>query len=240
MHDDLQETNPGDGDRAEAMVSLVRHWHHKFEVFPGVITPGSYDPMFLLEKLQLPDDLTGMRALDIGPSDGFFSMHLARRGAQVTAVDYRAKNTHGFGVMEQLTGLEFDYRQMNLYDVSAAEIGQFDLVLFLGVFYHLPDMMRALNLLSQLCRARLLVETQFEPDLMPGVAVARYYEAGTLADDITNFWVPNKECLFAMLRDTGFQVDRDDSWGKRMLVDASLSPLQRTKKMDLAYGLVPG
>ena len=220
----------GDRDRAQAIVSTVPHWHHKFEVFPGVVTPGSYDPRFLLEKLRLPADMTGLRALDIGPSDGFFSMHMARRGAQVTAVDYRAKNGHGFEAMEQLTGLEFDYRQMNLYDIPGSDIGEFDLVLFLGVLYHLPDMMRALNIVSRLCRSRLLVETQFEPDLMPGVAVAKYYEAGTLAGDITNFWAPNRECLFAMLRDTGFQIDRDDDWGKRLMVDASVSGQAKAKR----------
>jgi tRNA (mo5U34)-methyltransferase len=240
MHDRAPALTPGDRDGAQAIVSKVPHWHHKFEVFPDVVTPGAYVPQFLLEKLKLPDDMTGLRALDIGPSDGFFSMHMARRGARVTAVDYRAKNGLGFEAMGQLTGLEFDYRQMNLYDIPGSDIGEFDLVLFLGDLYHLPDMMRALNIVAQLCRSRLLVETQFEPELMPGVAVARYYEAGTLADDITNFWVPNRECLFAMLRDIGFQIDRDESWGKRLLVDASLSPMAKTKKMSLAYGLIPG
>lgn len=224
-------------EKAQEIVSQVPHWHHKFEVFPGVVTPGSYDPQFLLEKLQLPTDMIGMRALDIGPSDGFFSMNMARRGARVTAIDYRAKDGHGFGAMERLTGLEFDYKQMNLYDIPTAGIGEFDLVLFLGVLYHLPDMIRALDIVARLCRSRMLVETQFEPDLMPGMPVARYYEASTLADDITNFWVPNKECLFAILRDTGFNVSREDSWGKRLLID-SLRTKADTKKMDLAYGLI--
>lgn len=238
MHSEAPVTS-AERDEAEAIVAKVPHWHHKFEVFPGVVTPGTYDPRFLLDKLQLPGDMSGLRVLDIGPSDGFFSMSMARRGAEVTVVDYRAKHGHGFEAMEQLTGLAFDYRQMNLYDIPDAELGAFDLVLFLGVLYHLPDMMRALNIVAQLCRGRLLVETQFEPELTPGVATAQYYEAGTLAGDITNFWVPNRECLFAMLRDTGFQIDRHEDWGKRILVDAALSSQVR-KKMNLAYGLIPG
>jgi tRNA (mo5U34)-methyltransferase len=229
-----------DHDRAQGIVANVRHWHHKFEVFPGVVTPGSYDPGFLLEKLKLPNDMTGLKVLDIGPSDGFFSMHMARRGARVTVVDYRAKHVHGFGAMEQLTGLEFDYRQMNLYDIPASNIGEFDLVLFLGVLYHLPDMVRALNIVARLCRGRLLVETEFAPALMPGVAVAQYYEAASLAGDITNFWVPNRDCLFAMVRDVGFKIDRIDSWGTRILVDASQSSTAETEKMAYAYGLLPG
>ena len=239
MHSPAPSSSPVDRDEAQAIVSRVPHWHHKFEVFPGVVTPGTYDPQFMLDKLRLPDDMTGMRALDIGPSDGFFSMSMARRGALVTAIDYRAKDGHGFGATEQLTGLRFDYRQMNLYDVPRSDIGEFDVVLFLGVLYHLPDMMRALDIVAGLCRDRLFVETQYEPELVPDLPVARYYAASTLADDITNFWVPNKECLFAMLRDTGFQINRDDGWGSRLLVEASRDTEAGAQKMGLAYGLFP-
>ncbi|MBN8940853.1 MAG: methyltransferase domain-containing protein [Rhizobiales bacterium] len=236
-----QVATPGSADWAKAqdMVSRVPHWHHKFEIVPGLVTPGSYDPQFMLDKLQLPADMTGVRALDIGPSDGFFSMHMARRGAHVTAIDYRAKDAHGFGAMEALSGLTFEYMQMNLYDIDPSSLGEFDVVLFLGVLYHLPDMMRALDLISRLCRTRLFVETQYEPDLTPGVAVARYYEARTLAGDITNFWAPNRECLQAMLRDAGFRVDREDDWGARLLVDASVDVQQEQKKVRMAYGLMP-
>lgn len=231
--------NSVDKDKAQAVVSKVPHWHHKFEVFPGVVTPGTYDPEFLLPKLRLPEDMTGLRVLDIGPSDGFFSMKMALRGAQVTAIDYREKDAHGFGAMEYITGLSFDYRQLNLYDIPYENIGEFDLVLLLGVIYHLPDMIRALEIVARLCRSRLIVESQYEPDLMPGVAVARYYEANTLSNDITNFWVPNKECLYAMLRDTGFKINRDERWGQRLLADASIDAQAPGRKMKLAYGLIP-
>ena len=49
MHSRAPVTS-GDQDRARATVSKVPHWHHKFEVYPGVVTPGSYDPQFLLEN----------------------------------------------------------------------------------------------------------------------------------------------------------------------------------------------
>ena|SRR5688572_9354533 len=106
------------GEEARALVASVPAWHHRFEIAPGVITPGTYDPNFLLDKLALPKDLTGRRVLDIGPSDGFFSLNLRQRGAQVVAVDYRPKEMHGFGVMERISGLDFDYRQGNLYDIT--------------------------------------------------------------------------------------------------------------------------
>ncbi len=112
-------TEPADNDgareKARALVATIPAWHHQFEIAPGVITPGTYCPESLLEKMALPGDLTGRRVLDLGPSDGFFSLRLRQRGAQVVAVDYRPKAMHGFHVMEQLSGLDFDYRQANLY-----------------------------------------------------------------------------------------------------------------------------
>lgn len=225
-------------EEAERRIAAVPHWHHRFEIYDGLKTPGSYDPGFMLERLELPADLSGLRALDVGPSDGFFSMHLARRGAQVTAADYRAKDAHGFATMEALTNLGFDYRQRNLYDLTRHELGGFDIVLFLGVLYHLPDMVRALDILRSLCDGRLLLETEYEPDLQSAAPLARYYEAATLANDHTNFWAPNRECVMAMLRDTGFASVRDETWGRRLFVEAKAVGDGRSAKMGLAYGLL--
>jgi tRNA (mo5U34)-methyltransferase len=223
---------------ARKMVAGIAHWHHKFEIWPGVVTPGSYEPQFLFDRLQLPVDMTGVRVLDVGPSDGFFSMQMALRGASVTAVDYRPKHGHGFAVMEALTGLNFDYHQLNLYSIMPDKFGTFDIVVFLGVLYHLPDMILALDTVRQLCKGQLFLETEYEPELQPGTAVARYYEAATLAGDITNFWVPNRECVNAMLRDAGFNPARTENWGRRLLVNASATGAARTEKLRLAYGLL--
>src|SRR5215831_13251597 len=119
-------------EEARRLVASVPHWHHRFEIFPGLVTPGSYDPQFLLQKLDLPPDLTGARVLDVGCSDGFFSSRLRARGAEVVSLDYRPKTGHGFAVMETLSGGGFDYRQMNVYEIGP-DLGTFEIVLFLGV-----------------------------------------------------------------------------------------------------------
>jgi tRNA (mo5U34)-methyltransferase len=197
-----------------------------------VVTPGSYEPGFLFDKLQLPADLTGVRVLDVGPCDGFFSMQVALRGASVTAVGYRPKHGHGFGIMEALMGLKFEYHQLNLYSITRDKFGTFDIIIFLGALYHLPDMVLALDILRQVCNGRLFLETEHDPELQPRVAVA------TLASDITNFWAPNRECVHAMLRDAGFNPDRTESWGRRLLVEASATGVGRTDKLRFAYGLL--
>src|SRR5689334_4904270 len=87
---------------AETLVASVPHWHHSFDIYPGVTTPGSYDPRFLFEMMELGSNLTGKRLLDIGASDGFFSREAHKLGAEVVSVDYRDRNQHGFGVMERI------------------------------------------------------------------------------------------------------------------------------------------
>ncbi len=59
-------------DDAKALIGKVRRWHHKFEIIPGLVTPGSYDPQDLWNKLRIDNRVSGQRVLDIGASDGFF------------------------------------------------------------------------------------------------------------------------------------------------------------------------
>lgn len=205
-------------DEAQSLVARVRHWHHRFEIHPGLVTPGAYDPGFLLDMLQLPARLDGLRVLDVGTSDGYFAQALWRRGAAVTAVDYRRKTDHGFWVTEAVTGMQAAYETCNVYDLSPATLGRFDIVLFLGVLYHLPDPLRALHLLHGLTAGRLFIETHCDTTLPPGIAAARYYREGTLAGDRSNFWSPNRLCVLDMLVDAGFRADRDEAWGDRLFV----------------------
>ena len=226
---------------ARALVAKVPHWHHTFEIFPGLVTPGSYDPHFLLDMIGLPADLNGLRVLDVGVSDGFFSVKLAQRGAEVVAIDYRNKKEHGFYVTELLNrDVNIKYHRMNVYEIDPNILGQFDLVLFLGVLYHLPDMIRALYILRQCCRGSMFVETHSENDFCPDIPAARYYSGATLANDHTNFWTPNRLCVLDMLHDTNFDVVRDEAWGQRLFVEARSVPVQglRLQKMQLGYGLL--
>ena len=216
---------------AESLVQ-GRHWHHNFEIYPGVHTNGSYNPSFMIERLNIPDDLSGMTVLDIGASDGFYSLECMRRGAKVTAVDYRHKSTSGFSVMEALNSVQIEHIQSNIYDIPEG-IGTFDIILCLGVIYHLPDIPRALWKLAGFCKGRLLLESyveSFDSDL----PMARYYEADALSGDLTNFWAPNVQCMQAMMRDCGFSISKTETWGDRALVVGEIGA-STGLKMTLAY-----
>jgi tRNA (mo5U34)-methyltransferase len=224
-------------EEARALVGSISHWHHRFEIFPGITTPGTYDPSFLLRKMKLPEELHGKRVLDIGASDGFFTLELARRGARVVAIDYRSKDSHGFGVMEKLNGVDIEYHQMNLYNLSAEKFGQFDIIVFMGVLYHLPDMLRALAKVRELSVGTMFLETHADTSLESEIAAARYYRGSSLAGDITNFWSPNRRCVLDMLADAGFQCERDEAWGDRLFVVTTVDQADTriSEKMRLAY-----
>ena len=224
-------------EAAKELVQTVPHWHHQFEIYPGLTTPGTYDPRSLWNKLALEGRCEGKRVLDIGASDGFFTREITKIGGNVTAVDFRSKEAHGFHVMEKLSGTQFDYEHTNIFGIDSDRLGTFDIVLFLGVLYHLPDMVRAFRILRGLCASTLLVETHSDNDFCKGVAAARYYREASLSGDITNFWSPNSLCVLDMLYDGGFDAVRHEAWADRLFVEATVSnDPARSQKMDIAYG----
>jgi tRNA (mo5U34)-methyltransferase len=230
---------PFSRDEAEALVKSVPHWHHQFEIYPGLVTPGTYDPSFLWNKLHLDDRCQGRSVLDVGTSDGYFSKRIRSLGGEPVCVDYRAKTSHGFGVMEKLHGSAFPYEHSNVYELDTERLGTFDFVLFLGVLYHLPDMMRALHKLRRLSRSTLFLETHSDNVFCPGFAAARFHKASSLAGDYTNFWSPNELCVLDMLYDAGFDVIRHETWGDRLFAEAAIATEPgRARKMDLAYGTI--
>jgi len=113
-------------------------WYHSFELPDGTRIDGCIGLAALRERyarFPIPQDLSGQRVLDIGAWDGWFSFEAERRGAVVTAVD--CVEVPGFRQIQKKLGSKVDYRVVDLYDLPQSGLGKFDVVFFLGVFYHL-------------------------------------------------------------------------------------------------------
>jgi tRNA (mo5U34)-methyltransferase len=224
--------------RAEvsALVESVRHWHHVMSFPHGIVSPGAYDPRELFGFLELPD-LRGKRVLDVGTRDGFFAFECERRGAEVVALDYADMDLTGFGAARRIYGSNVEYVQANVYDLSPDQLGTFDIVLFLGVLYHLRHPLLALDRLRGLCRELLIVEslvcdsrvfTSFETGqplaelapLLLDVPIAQFLSVGRFHSDSTNKWVPSVACLRALLEDALFALGPSRTWGDRALIHA--------------------
>jgi tRNA (mo5U34)-methyltransferase len=204
-------------DEVRARIAGVPRWYHPIEIRPGIVTPGANDARTTLELLDLPVDCRGMRVLDLGTRDGFFAFELERRGADVVAIDYMAMTDSGFAVAAELLGSRVTYLQRNLYELTAAELGMFDLVLFLGLLYHLPDPLGALRVVRNVTRQRMYLET-LVLDFGPGqddLPVMRFFAGSSWAGDPTNYWGPNVRCVEEMLGETEFAVQRVTRLGER-------------------------
>lgn len=172
----------------------------------------------------LPADLTGKSVLDIGCNAGFYSLEMKRRGAdRVLGVDFDERYLAQARFAAEVRGVDIEFRQLSVYDVGS--LGEkFDLVIFMGVLYHLRHPLLALDLIHQHVAKDLMLfqsmqrgskdamevdgdydfwrEEMFERPDFP----AMYFIEHKYAGDPTNWWIPNRACSEAMLRSAGFDI----------------------------------
>jgi tRNA (mo5U34)-methyltransferase len=173
----------------------------------------------------LPADLRGRTVLDIGCNGGFYSIEMKRRGAaRVVGVDIDEGYLRQACFAAQIIGVEIEFLQLSVYDLAVLE-ERFDIVLFLGVLYHLRHPLLALDLIRDhvvrdlfVCQsmqrgspAQMQIEEDypfsetavFDRSEFPHLAFIEHRYA---ADD-TNWWIPNQSCTAAMLRSAGFTIE---------------------------------
>jgi len=183
-------------------------------------------PAFKWQQIapHLPLDLTGWRALEIGCNAGFYSFELAKRGAQVTGIDRDLHFLAQARWAAKQFGLEsrVEFEQRQVYDL-ASTWEAYDLVLFMGVFYHLRYPLLGLDIVARKVKKLLVFQTL----MSPGAEVAEdtwdppYDERDRLrapgwpqmaflehkfAGDPTNWWVPSRAGVEAMLRSSGMRI----------------------------------
>lgn len=172
----------------------------------------------------LPGDLSGWTVLDIGCNAGFYSMELARRGAEVTAIDHDPHYLRQARWAAAQFGMAANIRfqQMQIYDLARSP-ETYDLVWFMGVLYHLRYPMLGLDIVTRKAKRMMVFQTMTAPgedvieppaDLElgqrsrmnePGWPTMAFIER-RLANDPTNWWAPNHACVEAMLRSCGWHA----------------------------------
>lgn len=181
-------------------------FYHSIALPDGRVIEGVIPLELLRERLgvlPLPADLSGKRVLDIGAWDGFFAFEMERRGAQVTAID--STEIENFYVVRRLLNSSADYRVQSVYDLSLERNGAFDIVLFMGVLYHLKHPLLALERVCEVTRELAIVESFVTNEAPSGeLASLQFYETNELLGQIDNWCGPNLECLLAFCRTAGF------------------------------------
>jgi tRNA (mo5U34)-methyltransferase len=213
----------------ERRVAELGDWFHNMDL-NGVRTApwhflGDY-PRVKWERFSkaIPADLRGRTVLDIGCNAGFYAIEMKRRGAErVVAIDSDPRYLAQARFAAEVLDVEIEFREMSVYQLPLlAE--RFDVVLFMGVLYHLRHPLLALDILHEHVTRDLLVfqsmlrgtaevkpfaddydfrdTAHFEDAAYPRL----YFVEQRYAGDPTNWWVPNRACAEAMLRAAGFSV----------------------------------
>lgn len=185
-------------------------WWHRIDLGRGVVTPGRDATQEKLATLHLPERLDGATVLDIGAWNGFFSFEAERRGARrVLAIDSPAwrgegiATRQGFDLARRALGSKVEDLELDVMELAPERVGVFDLVLMLGVLYHLEDPLGALRRVASVTRERLVLETHTDA-LWSRRPAAVFYPGDQLNRDPSNWWGPNLPALLGMLRTAGF------------------------------------
>jgi tRNA (mo5U34)-methyltransferase len=211
-------------------IARLAPWFHNLHLPGGVQTAPDHPlgdfPAFKWRQLSgsLPDDLSGWRALDIGCNAGFYSFELARRGADVVGIDLDERYLRQARWASERLGLDdrVEFRRRGVYEL-AREAQEYDLILFMGVLYHLRHPLLALDLVAARARRLVVIQTLTTPGdataappadlpidrrealLDPGWPKMAFVER-RLAGDPTNWWAPTHACVEAMARSAGLEV----------------------------------
>lgn len=219
-----------DEQRLEQEIAALGPWFHNLRLRGIQTAPnhflGDYPEVkFAGFRDAIPADLSGKTVLDIGCNAGFYSLEMKRRGAgRVIGIDTDEHYLRQARFAAAVEGADIEFRRMTVWDVAdLAE--QFDLVIFMGVLYHLRHPLLALDLIHEhVAREWMLFQSmqrgsgevaQVDPDYDfretdtfddPGYPKMHFIE-NRYAHDETNWWVPNRACVEAMLRSSGFSIE---------------------------------
>jgi len=231
------------------------HWYHGWEVFKGVRTPGRRNVSLVCAKTGIPADLTGKRVLDIGAWHGCFSFECERRGAsEVVAYSLENPDVTGFTRLKALLGSRVRYVQV--YALAPEELGEFDLILFFGVLYHLRYPLLAIDRIRTVSRGDVLIETHTVTSrhllrsplwILSALVnlsgwfrvtpVWRQYKEFELHPQYQSNWFgPNIAAVIESFETAGFRVQHLESWefGARSSFRATAVPLP-SRLVDATY-----
>jgi tRNA (mo5U34)-methyltransferase len=199
---------------AEAIEILgAGHWMHSFQLSDGTVINGGKSLASLqahYDAILEPLCLSGQSVLDVGAWTGAFSFECKRRGAaRVVSTDMYTwispihRGLEKYLYIRSALGMDTEFALLDVRETTVEIVGKFNVVLFLGVFYHLQDPLAAIEQLARVADPWLVIETYLDLEDLPYPAM-RYYPRGELAHDNSNWWGPNSECVSELLRTHGF------------------------------------
>ena len=215
-------------EQLQQRIDSFPYWYHRIELPGGIVTPGwaPLSPSIYL----VPERLDGLRVLDVGAWDGYWTFEALKRGArEVVAMDdfsdflgrlenreRRAWET--FDLCKEVLGFSDEVCKrigMSVYDATEEKLGKFDIVFFFGTLYHLRHPLLALDRLAAICKREIYVESAISDDYSPyhgGLGhghgadrvVMEFYPSKEYSNNASNWWAPTLLCMSQMVAAAGF------------------------------------
>ena len=186
--------------------------YHRIDFGQGLVLEGEHDIARHLPYYGIPTDLSGNTALDVGTATGYFAVELARRGADVTAIDLWD------GSLQQMVfraaGVNVRYVQMDLLDLDES-FGAFDLVFCGSVLLHVWDQFTAIRRLRSVCRGQAIIATSITPARFTRQPFSAFVGGGGVQADGSEYWTtwePNPPALVEMAKKAGFEDVHYRGW----------------------------
>jgi len=181
---------------------------------------------------EIPENIAGASVLDIGCNGGFYSIEMKRRGAEyVLGVDIDERYLSQARFASQTLNLDIEFRKCSVYDLDSIP-GQFDYVIFMGVFYHLRYPLLGLDTAVKKVGGKMIFQTMlrgslqqrqwkedysfwqedifFDPDFP-----SMHFIENKYSGDPTNWWIPNRAAAESMLRSAGLSIlshPEEETW----------------------------
>jgi tRNA (mo5U34)-methyltransferase len=183
-------------------------WIHAIDLGDGIVTPGGKTRNILEPEsaaIFAHLDLRGRSVMDVGAWNGYYTVESKRRGAsKVLAVDSNLRGKETFDFVMKRLGLSVEALILDVQCIDEAQVGHWDVVLFLGVFYHLIDPIAAVMRLAAIANEVLVVETHLDAPIHDRPAMV-FYPGRECANDPSVWWGPNRAAVDALLRFAGFK-----------------------------------
>jgi tRNA (mo5U34)-methyltransferase len=201
--------------------------YQRWEIFPGIFTKGPSDVAERTRQFGIPQNLTGARVLDIAPWNGFYSFECVRRGAkEVLSLGPDDPDVTGYNKVRDLLSIDnVKYVRGSVYDLSPEHHGSFDVVLCLGVLYHLRYPLLALDKVYDVALHHLYIDSPIidnqvydrtvSPDakkkiLTEGRVVHEiplvYFTKSNETGDFFNWFMPNLRAFHDFVESSGFKI----------------------------------
>jgi tRNA (mo5U34)-methyltransferase len=218
-----------DAATLRSRIKDIGFWYHRIELPGGVITPGLHPlhaPLY-----RIPEDLTGLRVLDVGAWDGYWTFEALKRGAkEAVAIDDFSDYLGRLNEAQRQAWRSFDLcrgalgysedrcrrAELSIYDLTESHFGRFDIVFFFGTLYHLRHPLLGLDRAGAVCDREIYVESAICDDYSPyrgGMGkgypgkqmICEFYPGTEYSGNATNWWAPTLQCLGGLVQAAGFK-----------------------------------